>query len=132
MRLIQAIVLSAAAAFAYVPPHMALPPSWTDNVYADTVSQASALSVVCKPSHISFASFLQLIPLEFKSEAASALEESPIVSESACMSASDVIAKHSGGSGSIAFAVRRPGQKLLPDLILCTNASSLLLLARLF
>lgn len=85
--LISAAVATTAAA--YVPPHMELPVGWTD-VSAGT-----------------------LIPLEFKSEAASVLEagdaEPSMVSESACMSASDVIRKHSGKNGCIAFAVRRPG-----------------------
>ena len=88
MKLFRALVASAAAALAaaYVPPHMELPPSWTD-VAKDT-----------------------LIPLEFKSEAASALEGSEsMVSEAACMSAADVIAQHGGKHGCIAFAVRRPG-----------------------
>ncbi|KAL7535911.1 hypothetical protein ACHAXR_006806, partial [Thalassiosira sp. AJA248-18] len=89
MRLLQAIVASAAAAMsaAYVPPHMELPSTWTD-VSAGT-----------------------LIPLEFKSEAAAVLEgdsASSTVTESACMSAADVISKHSGKNGCIAFAVRRP------------------------
>lgn len=34
-----------------------------------------------------------------------------VVSESSCMSAADVISKHSGKNGSIAFAVRRPGER---------------------
>lgn len=79
---------TAAMAAAYVPPHMELPSTWTD-VSAGT-----------------------LIPLEFKSEAASALEggaEASPVSEFACMSAEDVIRNHSGVNGCIAFAVRRPG-----------------------
>ena len=56
---------------------------------------------------------VQLIPLEFKSEAASALEgggDSSQVSEATCMQARDVISKHSGKHGCIAFAVRRPGE----------------------
>mmetsp|Transcript_28293 Transcript_28293/g.60307 ORF Transcript_28293/g.60307 Transcript_28293/m.60307 type:complete len:91 (-) Transcript_28293:2067-2339(-) len=90
MKLFRAIVASAAAATAaaYVPPHMELPATWTD-VTTGT-----------------------LIPLEFKSEASLALEgnaESSAVSESACMTAEDVISKHSGKNGCIAFAVRRPG-----------------------
>ena len=52
---------------------------------------------------------IQLIPLEFKSEAASVLEEDSRVNEDVCMSAGDVISKHSGPNGCIAFAVRRPG-----------------------
>ena len=54
----------------------------------------------------------QLIPLEFRSKTAAALEgaDSPIVSESLCMSAADVISKHSGEYGCIAFAIRRPGK----------------------
>jgi hypothetical protein len=54
----------------------------------------------------------QLIPLEFRSKAAAALEgdNAPIVSETACMSAADVISKHSGEHGCIAFAIRRPGE----------------------
>ena len=57
----------------------------------------------------------QLTPLEISSEAESVLQgndESPksIVSESACMMASDVIKQHSGKYGCIAFAVRRPGE----------------------
>jgi len=53
---------------------------------------------------------IQLIPLEFKSEAASVLEEESRVNEDVCMSAGDVISKHSGPNGCIAFAVRRPGR----------------------
>jgi len=91
MRLLRvAIAASAAVAMAeaYVPPHMELPSTWTD-VNTGT-----------------------LIPLEFRSEAAAVLEgdaESSMVSESACMSAEDVIRNHSGKNGCIAFAVRRPG-----------------------
>jgi len=93
MRLFRALVSSvvAATATAYVPSHMELPATWTD------VGGAA------------------LAPLEFKSEAASALEGGgdanvpSRVSESACMSAADVIKKHSGKNGCIAFAVRRPG-----------------------
>jgi len=77
-------------AAAYVPPHMELPAGWTD------VASAT------------------LIPLEFRSKTAAALEgaDSPIVSESLCMSAADVISKHSGEYGCIAFAIRRPGSHL--------------------
>jgi len=89
MRLFRVIVASAAAAMAaaYVPPHMELPSSWTD------VSTAT------------------LVPLEFRSEAAAALEgdDASLITESACMSAADVIKRHSGKNGCIAFAVRRPG-----------------------
>jgi len=90
MRLLQSLVASVAAvtaAAAYVPPHMELPASWTD------VNKAT------------------LIPLEFKSEAAAAIEgdDASTVVESACMSATDVISKHSVKNGCIAFAVRRPG-----------------------
>lgn len=87
-----AIAASATAAIratvAYVPPHMELPSAWTD------VSKTT------------------LIPLEFKTEAAAVLEgdvEPSVVSESACMSAEDVIRNHSGENGCIAFVVRRPG-----------------------
>ncbi len=53
----------------------------------------------------------QLIPLEFRSKVAAALEGvgSP-VSETACMSAADVIRNHAGEFGCIAFAIRRPGE----------------------
>lgn len=95
MMLLRSIMASAvvAVATAYVPSHMELPATWSD------VSKGT------------------LIPLEFKSEAASVLEggdtESPsVVSESACMAAADVISKHSGENGCIAFAVRRPGWAL--------------------
>ena len=54
---------------------------------------------------------IQLIPLEFKSEAASVLGEDSRVNEDVCMSAGDVISKHSGPNGCIAFAVRRPGKQ---------------------
>ena len=55
--------------------------------------------------------YIQLIPLEFKSEASSVLEgDGSLVKESECMSASDVISNHSGPNGCIAFAVRRPGE----------------------
>lgn len=79
--------VAAATATAYVPQRMELPATWTD------------------------LSTSTLVPLEFQTEAAAALEgpEASLVSESACMSASDVLAKHSGKHGSIAFAVRRPG-----------------------
>jgi len=52
-----------------------------------------------------------LVTLEFKSKVASVLEGdgSSLVSETTCMSAADVISKHSGKNGCIAFAVRRPG-----------------------
>jgi hypothetical protein len=55
---------------------------------------------------------LQFAPLEFKSKSASVLEGagSSLVSETACVSAEDVIGKHSGEYGCIAFAVRRPGE----------------------
>ena len=55
---------------------------------------------------------VQLVTLEFKSKVTSALEggESSLVSATACMSAADVIGKHSGKNGCIAFAVRRPGE----------------------
>jgi hypothetical protein len=52
----------------------------------------------------------QLTPLEFRSEAASALEgKDDDVSEAACIDAASVIRQHSGSIGCIAFAVRRPG-----------------------
>jgi len=91
MRLFRTVIAAsatAAVAAAYVPPHMELPSTWAD---VDTGT---------------------LIPLEFRSEAAAVLEgdaETSLVSESACMSATDVIRKHSGKNGCIAFAVRRPG-----------------------
>ncbi|KAL7444370.1 hypothetical protein ACHAXH_009970 [Discostella pseudostelligera] len=88
MKLFRPLLASAAVvmAAAYVPPHMELPAGWTDIAAAT------------------------LIPLEFRSKAAAALEgdNAPIVSETACMSAADVISKHSGEHGCIAFAIRRP------------------------
>ncbi|KAL3761644.1 hypothetical protein ACHAWU_000131 [Discostella pseudostelligera] len=88
MKLFRPLLASAAVvmAAAYVPPHMELPAGWTD------VAAAT------------------LIPLEFRSKAAAALEgdNAPIVSETACMSTADVISKHSGEHGCIAFAIRRP------------------------
>ena len=54
---------------------------------------------------------MQLIPLEFKSEASSVIEgDGSLVKESECMSATDVISNHSGPNGCITFAVRRPGE----------------------
>lgn len=78
----------AVAATAYVPPHMELPATGWKDIGAGT-----------------------LVTLEFKSKVTSALEggETSLVSETACMSAADVISKHSGKNGCIAFAVRRPG-----------------------
>lgn len=56
----------------------------------------------------------QLTPLEIRSSVDSVLQgseaDTPIVSESECMVASDVIRQHSGYHGCIAFAVRRPGE----------------------
>ncbi|KAK1742550.1 hypothetical protein QTG54_007115 [Skeletonema marinoi] len=87
MRLVSLIAtISVAVATAYVPPNMELPSSWTD------VTQT------------------QLTPLEFRSEAASALEGKDDVSEAACIDAASVIRQHSGSLGCIAFAVRRPGE----------------------
>jgi hypothetical protein len=88
MRLLSLLIATisvAAVAAAYVPPSMELPASWTD------LSQT------------------QLTPLEFRFEAASALEGKDDVSESACIDAASVIRQHSGSLGCIAFAVRRPG-----------------------
>ena len=71
---------------------------------------------------------MQLIPLEFKSEASSVIEgDESLVKESECMSASDVISNHSGPHGCIAFAVRRPGEYMLLNIIMhCTyNYSSI-------
>ncbi|KAL7535885.1 hypothetical protein ACHAXR_007781 [Thalassiosira sp. AJA248-18] len=80
MRLLRSLVASAAIAVAaaYVPPHMKLPSTWTD------VSTGT------------------LVPLEFKSEAAAAVkgDAESTVTESACMSAADVISKHSGRNGA--------------------------------
>lgn len=70
---------------AYVPPNLELPASWTD------VSQT------------------QLTPLEFRTEAAAALEAKDDVSEAECIDAASVVRQHSGSHGCIAFAVRRPG-----------------------
>eukprot|EP00804_Cyclotella_cryptica_P016437 CCRYP_004672-RA/>CCRYP_004672-RA protein AED:0.10 eAED:0.10 QI:243/0.66/0.75/1/1/1/4/517/140 len=96
MRLFRTILVSAAAvANAYVPSHMELPETWTD------LSTAT------------------LTPLEFRSEAAFALEgsgdQSSVVVGSSCMLSSEVLRKHGGKHGSIAFAVRRPG-KAIADL----------------
>ena len=88
MRLLRRLVatVTVAAVGAYVPPNMELPSSWVD------VSKT------------------QLTPLEFKTEAASALDgtDGGIV-ESSCIDAESVIRQHSGPLGCIAFAVRRPG-----------------------
>lgn len=64
----------------------------------------------------SFSTFIwphrQFAPLEFKTKSASVLEGdgSSLVSETACVSAGDVIERHTGEYGCIAFAVRRPGE----------------------
>jgi len=114
-------------AAAYVPPHMELPAGWTD-VASATVRSENAVSNLPSALRLSRLSVhrsdycltfcfwniypAQLIPLEFRSKTAAALEgaDSPIVSESLCMSAADVISKHSGEYGCIAFAIRRPGE----------------------
>jgi len=116
-------------AAAYVPPHMELPAGWTD-VASATVRSENAVSNLPSALRLSRLSVhrsdycltfcfwniypAQLIPLEFRSKTAAALEgaDSPIVSESLCMSAADVISKHSGEYGCIAFAIRRPGSHL--------------------
>ena len=85
LSLVATVSAGVAVAAGYVPPSMELPSSWTD------ISQT------------------QLTPLEFRSEAASALEGNDDVSESACIDAASVIRQHSGSIGCIAFAVRRPG-----------------------
>ena len=135
MKLFRAIIASATAAiaFAYIPPYMELPQTWTDVTRA-TVRTAI---IIITPSHDDietcciksdniwlnlFTSFIvlprhckhQLAPLEISSEVASFLQESdespnPVVTESSCMIASEVIRKHTGKHGCIAFAVRRPG-----------------------
>lgn len=88
MRLLSSLIAISVAAMAasYVPPSMELPAYFTD------VSKT------------------QLTPLEFRSEAASALEgKGDVSAESACIDAASVIRQHSGSLGCIAFAVRRPG-----------------------
>lgn len=89
MRLLRRLVATLTVAVvvgAYVPPNMELPSSWVD------VSKTP------------------LTPLEFKTEAASALDgtDGGIV-ESSCIDAESVVRQHSGPLGCIAFAVRRPG-----------------------
>ena len=113
--------VAAATATAYVPQRMELPATWTDLSTSTVSIERSSTSVgLSYLTHLNlmhrvvicYLSF-QLVPLEFQTEAAAALEgpEASLVSESACMSASDVLAKHSGKHGSIAFAVRRPGER---------------------
>ncbi len=87
MRLLRRLVatVTVAAVGAYVPPNMELPSSWVD------VSKT------------------ELTQLEFKTEAASALEGTDGIVESSCIDAVSVVRQHSGPLGCIAFAVRRPG-----------------------
>ena len=129
MKLFRPLLATTAAvmAAAYVPPHMELPAGWTDVASATVRSENAAsnlpsalrlsrLSVHRSDYCLTFCFWniypAQLIPLEFRSKTAAALEgaDSPIVSESLCMSAADVISKHSGEYGCIAFAIRRPGK----------------------